>query len=180
MKDIIKPLLREFLLAELGNSQILPFEMEDEADSIEQGIPILQEVFFTLKVKNENMLVHFSLEKRRVMNNIVLFDYSFAYVINSGYEKTNDMSTIFPKMTTLFGGIVPAFIKNFNNRYVTKRSNLGTISFIGIGDKNKGENADSEQETKRTKLYTYFATKFKPNGFTMKKVGNEIIFEKIL
>lgn len=172
-------LLRENLLAEMGDSQILPFEIIEQIDHVERGIPILDEIVYFFKIKNEDIYVQYKLERTRDEAGMKKFDYSVVFTLAGEYTKSNDMSTLLPKMATIFGGTSKSFNEIFNSQYRTKKSDIGIVYFYGIGDDDKGEDVSSEEETKRTKLYTYFINKFKPEGFTSNKTGNTFYYQKV-
>lgn len=162
----------------MGDSKILPFEMIEQNDHLEKGLPILDDMAYMFKIKDERILVLFKLERTRVENKQKRFDYSAVFTIEGGYDKANDMTTLLPKMSTMFGGILPNFLDVFNKQYKTPRSDIGLVYFYGIGDDDKGEDVSSDVETKRTKLYTYFINKFTPPGFTSHKSGNTLYYAK--
>jgi hypothetical protein len=178
MKGIIKKLLRENLLAEMGDSKVLPFEIVEQNDHLQEGIPVLDDIVYSFSVKNEQIFVQCKLERGRPEGEKTYLDYSVVFTLNGGYEKSNNMSTLLPKMTTMFSGILPAFLDLFNKQYVTKRTDIGLIYFYGIGDDDKGEDVSSDELTKRTKLYAYFFNKNTPPGFTSHQTGNTFYYAK--
>jgi hypothetical protein len=176
IKSLLKEALQEqTMLQELGDSQIAPFEMSDESATSVRGMPVLQEVFYTFEAGDENVLVHFKGIKKREVKGRTLFDYSVTFVSNFKLEKTNNMKTVFIKMSTIFQGIIPAFLRYYAKNFVTRVTNLGKLEIRGIAEKQKGE-VETGDDTGRTKMYTYFATKFTPANFTMEKIGNTINF----
>jgi hypothetical protein len=178
MKGIIKKLLRENLLAEMGDSKILPFEIAEQNDHLQGGIPVLDDIVYFFQVKNEQIYVQSKLERGRPEGDKTYLDYSVVFTLNGVYEKSNDMSTLLPKMSTIFSGILPSFINLFNKQYVTKKTDIGLIYFYGIGDDDKGEDVSSEELTKRTKLYSYFFNKNTPPGFSAHQTGNTFYYAK--
>jgi len=178
MKDLIKLLVRENLLTEMGDSQVLPFEIAEQHDHLMKGISILDEIVYFFTIKNEKIFVQFKLERTRLDDEMTYFDYSIVFTLNGSYQKSNDMSTLLPKMSTIFSGILPSFIDVFNKQYATKKTSIGLVYFYGIGDDDKGEDVTSNVETKRTKLYSYFFNKNTPPGFTSHQTGNTFYYAK--
>lgn len=180
MKGLIKQLVRESLLMELGTAQVLPFQMTDEYTEIEKGIAFLYEIFYTFKVGSEDILCHFAMnDTSKKINGVYDFNYKFTFVSNSadGYTATNDLSTVFSKMMTI-KEIINTFINTYLSEYETKNNRLNAIELVGAAEKGK-EDTNDVNDTQRTRLYDYFLKKFKRPDFEYVKNGNIMTLQKI-
>lgn len=178
MKNLIKKLLREELLGEIGTAEPIPFnniEVADEINTIEKGLPVLHEIYYLFNVENEKIMVQFKLSKTQQVQGVVLFTYDFVFNINQSYKKVDNLRTLFTKMMT-FKEIIIEFINKIKSEYDTKRSKLYEIRIVGIAEEDKGETLGGE--TQRTKLYDYFIKKFILPDFQYKKEGNVLIIQR--
>jgi hypothetical protein len=185
MKDVIRKLLKE-AINELGTANAVPLSnisVDTELESVEQGLPVLHEIYYSFSLDNEEIMCRFELADYKEQDNLVLFTYNFDFTTNRSFESVNNIKTMFIKMMT-FKDILMSFINKFTKEYeVTsyrnKKSMLYEIKILGMANKDKGE-AVAGDETQRTKLYDYFIKKFILPDFSYVKEGNILILRKKL
>lgn len=173
MNDLIKNMLRESLLMELGNSSPYPFQvmsplMDDERD----GLVKLQDYRFKVG-PNNTVSAWFDIDYKEENDGLyyITYDFVFGDSRSVSLELTNDMQTMLPKMATIVE-IIKHFIELYTTTYEGGIYRLHTIKMYGIQERDKGEIAGSDSQ--RTKLYDYLIRKNLPTGFSYVKDKNNM------
>lgn len=175
MRDFIRFKLRENFIKEIGTTLPVRFTYTDDEDDTGDLIE-LNGSYYEFKIGDETIRANFKLKNIEEHNGVNYYDYEFNFLSNNKWDTTNNIRTFFPKIMTI-KEIVSDFIKRYKINIESNDNKLSSIIIVGMGNKDKGE--DYNSETQRTKIYDYFVNKFKPSDFKYVRRKNLLILKRI-